>query len=966
MLHNKRKAIISAITSLIIAVSPFGAAGAAAQSNLINETTSKQTITQGVTLENIVRFTTNGWYNINIMRIDLSNEYIKVDTLTNPDSIGKLTSTKALAENKGAIGAINASFFTPDGGSNGHPIGTIVKSGEIYAASSDFNRYGDVMGSFTLSKLNEVIMSYWKTQVNLAAPNGNMIPVAQYNKPNGAKYTDISIFDRKWGQTAVGATADMPDLVQMVVEDGKVTQFLTGQPAVQIPQNGFVVVTREAGGKTLQSNFVVGDSVTMSIATTPNWSDANMAITGCSVLVKDGIIPGKFSYDVDYIKKVQPRSSVASSKDGKELILVTVDGRQTSSIGMTQLELAQFMQSIGAWNALNLDGGGSTTMVARPMGETAVQIMNSPSDGLVRGISTAIGVFSIAPPSELAGINIETNDGNIFLNTSRAFTVKGYDQYFNPVEVDPESIKWSVSGVKGTFTGNVLHPTTVGEGKVTAVIGSITSTLPVSVLSAPAKLTLSSKTLKLPVGQSKAFSVSGVNKNGYGAVIDPVDLKWTVNGNIGTFENGSFTATARGAGYIDAAMGKTHAYCSVSVSADTAKIVDTFEAANGSFSSYPKTVKGAYAISGEQAHSGKTSGKLTYDFTTDIEVTRAAYMTFPNGGITLGAGTSKLGLWVYNDHESSCWIRAEITDSKGKKTPDIKRNLDWTGWKYIEASLDGIEFPAKLNGLYLAQVNPVADSGSIYLDDLTVVNSGYPAIDPTKIPKDTVAADDANKAVSFSKATDTSFRFGVFGQSSAPGNALEKQLMTKYASKIDTYLEAGIIVGSGSHETVSKLIKKKKVIATNTVDLKATKDVDYKYSYTDIKNSRFFKLDMRSKGLRVSDSAQWQKFLADLDSFKGSNVFLMMENSPNTFSDKQEMAFFKDTLTAYKLKTGKNVWVFFRGDKNESYMERGVRYISNVGYDVEGLKANNTDPATYVLVTVKANVVTYIYKSILS
>ena len=964
MLHNKRKAITAGFISLVFAVSPFGMPYTAAQSNIINETSTKQTITQGVSLENIVRFTTNGWYNINIMRIDLSNQYIKVDTLTNTDSIGKLTSTRTLASQKGAIAAVNASFFTPDGSSKGHPLGTILDSGDIYAASSDFNRYGDVMGTFSLTKLNEVIMSYWKTQISLITPNGTIIPAAQYNKPNGSKYTDISIFDRKWGQTAVGASTDMPDIVQMVVEEGKVTQFLIAQPAAQIPQNGYVVVTRDAGGKTLQANYAIGDSVEMSIVTNPDWSNVKMAVTGCSVLLKDGNIPEKFSY-VDNSTSNHPRTAVASSKDGKQLILVTVDGRQSSSIGMTQLGLAQFMQEIGAWNALNLDGGGSTTMVARPLGEDSVQVINSPSDGMPRSISTAIGVFSLAPASGLAGMVLDTEDGNVFLNTSRAFTVKGYDKYFNPVSVKPESIKWSVSGVKGTFAGNVFHPTSYGEGRITAKVGNISSSLPISVLSTPARLLLSSKGIKLPVGQSKAFKVTGVNKNGYSAVIDPVDLKWTVKGNVGSFANGSFTAKARGAGHIDATIGGTHAYCTVSVSADSTKILDGFEVPNGSFLSYPSSVVGTYEISGEQAHSGKASGKLTYDF-TDIEGTRAAYMVLPNGGVSIDSGSSKLGLWVYNDHDNSCWIRAELTDLKGKKTmPDLVRNLDWTGWKYIEASLDDIELPSKLTRLYIVQVNPVADSGSIYLDDLTVVSSGYPAVDLTRIPKDTVPADDANKAVSFTKATSTSFRFGIFGQSSAPGNALEKLLMTKYAKKVDTYLDASVIVGSGSHESLSKLIKKKKVLATNTVDLSSTKNIDYRYSYTDIKNSRFFSLDMRSNSLRLSDSDQWQKFLADLASFKGSNVFLMMENTPDKFSDKLELDFFKDTLTKYKQKSGKNVWVFFRGDKNESYMERGIRYISTAGYDVEGLTPEKTDPAAYILVTVKGNIVTYVFKPVI-
>ena len=93
-------------------------------------------------------------------------------------------------------------------------------------------------------------------------------------------------------------------------------------------------------------------------------------------------------------------------------------------------------------------------------------------------------------------------------------------------------------------------------------------------------------------------------------------------------------------------------------------------------------------------------------------------------------------------------------------------------------------------------------------------------------------------------------------------------------------------------------------------------------------------------------------------------MFLMMENSPDVFSDKLELGFLKDTLTKYQQTSGKNVWVFFKGAKNESYIERGVRYISTAGYEVDGLTAKNTTAAKYVLVTVKGDVVTYEFKTI--
>lgn len=965
-MHNKRKSITAVFLVLIFSMVILGSTVSGKETNIIYESSEKQTITQGVTNENIVRYTTNGWLNINIMRVDLSNKYIKVDTISNPDSIANLSSAKSLATSNGAVAAINASFFTYVGDGKGYPLGPIIKSGQVSCTSKDFNTYGDSMASFSLTRLNEVMLNYWRSDISIGAPNGTIIPVARYNKVNGSQFTDFTILDKKWGPTSIGASQAHPDIVEMVVDGGMVTQILVSQPAVAIPENGYVVVTRTDGGKQLNDNFKIGDAVGMSVITNPDWNNINMSVTGGSILVKDGQIPGQFSFNTAEMTRNQPRTVIASTKDGKTLLLVTVDGRQNSSIGMTQAGIAQFMLEIGAYNALNLDGGGSTTMAARESGRTTVSVLNSPSDGLARGVSTAIGVFSIAPPSELAGLIVDTEDSNIFINTTRPFSVRGYDKYFNPVTIDPGKVKWSVTGIKGTFSKNVFKPTTYGEGKIVAKVGTVSVSCPISVLSPPVKLVLSDSTIKIPIGQTKSFTVKGINRNGYAAIINPNDVKWAVNGKIGAFDGINFTAKTRGTGYIGASIGNTHAYCAVSVAADVTTIRDKFEAKNGTFTAYPETVKGDYSISNEQKVSGNTSGKLTYDF-TNTEGTRAAYMVFPKDGLTLEAGVSKLSLQVFNDHVNSNWLRAEIIDANGQKQlVDIAKNFDWTGWKQVEAPLDNIKTPAKLTKLYLAQINPVAESGFIYLDDLSVTNSGYPVIDNTKIPKDTVPVDDSNRSASFSKATSDSFRFGVFGQSREPQSSVEKLLVTKYAEKINRYLDVAVIIGDGFHGSVTKLIKKKQFISLNTVDSNTTKEIDYKYSFKDIKNSRFFKMDIRNNGLRLSDASQWQQFQKDLDSFKGSNAFILLENSPGNFSDPLELNLFKQTLTKYKQKTEKNVWVFYKGEKNESYMERGIKYISTAGYDVPGLTSKKTDPATYVVVTVKGKTVTYTFRPIIS
>lgn len=616
-----------------------------------------------------------------------------------------------------------------------------------------------------------------------------------------------------------------------------------------------------------------------------------------------------------------------------------------------------------------MDGGGSTTMVARPYGSTGVKVMNSPSDGTTRNVLVGLGVFTSAPKAPLASLIVETSDKYIFTNATRAFTVKGVDKYGNPIEVNPESIKWSVSGVKGTFKGNVLRPTTYGEGKVTAKVGNISASANISVLSKPAVIMLNTKSIKLPVGQSKSFSIKGINPKGYVASIEPSDLTWKVTGKIGKFSDGIFSATAGGAGYIDASFAGAHAYCTASVSSDKVTVIDNFEGANGEFTSYPATVGGAYAISTDQKKSGNSSGMLAYDFTTNTDVTRAAYLSLQNGGYMLGEGTSTIGLQVYNDHGNSCWLRAELYDANGEQQMvDLTRTEDWTGWKYVEASVDSIKMPAKLTRIYQVLVNPdseqLSDAGYLYFDDLTVTNSGYPSVEGLKVPQDTPFADDANKAVSFGKATSDSFRFGLLGQSRAPKTTIEKNLVKRFADKITKYLDAGAVIGEGSHESVTSLVKKKPVIAANTVDLKSTKTADYLYSKTDIKNSRFIKLDTRENSLRKSDPEQWLKFKNDLASFKGKNVFILMEDSPDAFTDKLELELFKKTLSDYRYDTLRNVWVFYQGSENRSHLENGVRYIETAGYEVDGLKTGKTSAAKYVLVTVKGSVVTYIYKEI--
>jgi hypothetical protein len=99
-----------------------------------------------------------------------------------------------------------------------------------------------------------------------------------------------------------------------------------------------------------------------------------------------------------------PRTAAGVSRDGRTLMLLVVDGRQPGwSIGATLPELATMMIEAGAWNAVNLDGGGSSAMWHREPGAAAGRVLNRPSDGRVRPTANHLGVCVSARAGEACG-----------------------------------------------------------------------------------------------------------------------------------------------------------------------------------------------------------------------------------------------------------------------------------------------------------------------------------------------------------------------------------------------------------------------------------------------------------------------------------------------------------------------------------------------------------------------------------
>ena len=198
--------------------------------------------------------------------------------------------------------------------------------------------------------------------------------------------TYVIVYTSKWGKTSPAAPKYG---IQAAVAGGEVVNWSTH--AIEIPKDGFVI----SGPAKIVEEILNEKNIKLEVKTSPEWSDVKHIISGGPYLLKEG---EKYidtqEEKLNAINGKNPRTAIGYTKDGN-LIMVTVDGREQSSVGMTLGELAWFMQSIGAYEAMNLDGGGSSVMYVKG------NVVNSPAQKGGIAISNAF-VINIENKDEVS------------------------------------------------------------------------------------------------------------------------------------------------------------------------------------------------------------------------------------------------------------------------------------------------------------------------------------------------------------------------------------------------------------------------------------------------------------------------------------------------------------------------------------------------------------------------------------
>lgn len=333
-------------------------------------------VTRGLTGRRWDRVVDGRAMRVSQLTLRLRNRRLQLDYL-GPRVIGNRVTTSTLAGRADAVAAVNADFF--DISDTGAPLGMGVdrRRGVLHGAKHGwvpelgYQPALWVKDGVHIGSLRTHLRMKQHPRWRLDALNAPLV-----------REEVIGVYTRAWGSTSGVSVTNGEQGREVVVRRGRVVSNRRGLSANR-KIRGAVLVGRGARARQLRS-LKVGQRVTLTREVAP--VRPRMAISGDRPLLEDG----RIVVVNDTVEA--PRTAVGIDRDTRSLILLAVDGRQSFSCGATMVGLARLMRRLGADDALNLDGGGSTSMWTARRRNGSAGLVNSPSDGSERTVANALGI----------------------------------------------------------------------------------------------------------------------------------------------------------------------------------------------------------------------------------------------------------------------------------------------------------------------------------------------------------------------------------------------------------------------------------------------------------------------------------------------------------------------------------------------------------------------------------------------
>lgn len=398
--------------------------------------------------------------NINVLEIDVSN----------PDN----TIGAGLANDVMAQGLERTSGLSARNSESGHIVVGAI-NGDFYGLADPFDPYGYLSSSMIMDDEYVFGRKYHRSLFGVVEGDQPVIDVLEFDgtievnnnyspihRFNAQRVEDAMVlFNRYFGESTL--TNEFGTEVRLEpIDDYAINttiRFLVAEVESNIgdmtlDDNTYVLSGHGTSSQYLTDHMEVNDTVSLFIGTQPDRGKISALVGGGPRLLTDGTRPDDFTgvehFGSNFIETRHPRTAVGFNADSTVVYFVTVDGRQPGfSAGMSLYELADFMISFGISHAVNLDGGGSTTMTVHD------QVVNSPSDpGGERSVANALFAVSakeIDPPQQ-SPVLVEPADGASDQPDTLILSWGPVEQAVRyTVEVSPDE----------SFTEDLIHEETV-------------------------------------------------------------------------------------------------------------------------------------------------------------------------------------------------------------------------------------------------------------------------------------------------------------------------------------------------------------------------------------------------------------------------------------------------------------------------------------------------------------------------
>lgn len=667
---------------------------------------------------------------LNALIIDRNQPHLQLESEKGKKTLFQGEKVAAMAERESRAGhsivaAVNADFW----GDSHIPIGIFVDEGTIYKGPHPRR------SAFIIDKQGEPFIIRSEMKVSLKIKDAQL-PISGINLKED---TDAIIFTERFGKEIKFDSARMVFKMKQIDDE-----FIPNQPCkVQVAEivdnisqmptqpGFFMLAVKPAHSKDFGKYLKIGEYCEILARLESFDNPVAAAVGGGPRILRDGEISVEVkeeSIGEPFSTTKHPRTAIGFSKDKNIIYMATVDGRQPAiSIGHSLTELAQYMKELGAWDAMNLDGGGSTTMWVRG------EVVNKPSDATgPRTVTNALLLASSAPVSEVATIRIEPRNLRVPPLSNIPLTVLGYDEHFNPLPVDNSKIKWEIKGGLGEMdNGSIRLGDSSTMGTVTAMIKNRTISDMISIEVSPIeKIEISPEMVLMKSGQSRTLEITALDKNG-----DEINLFPSMINTQGTdgiqwsSAANSITGTTPGKHNLIISIGSQSREIPVYVDHFRTEIIEPFDSISDFKSSTQSCDDNETKVLLESSAKKEGAAAVRINYKMKSGGTSAVYLDVNR---PIPAQPFNIGVWVYGDGKEQ-WLRGVIADKDGEEfIADFTggtRGIFWRNeWQYLEVPLSALtpkwsnpaakmDYPLSLKQLYLVQTREEKKSGgSIVLD----------------------------------------------------------------------------------------------------------------------------------------------------------------------------------------------------------------------------------------------------------